>query len=214
MMPRGNALFETADIPKKLPRTFRGAQKEEAVPPREPTPEPPAPTEEPVADPVEVEVGEKPRKKRKDLTPERKKQLAEQLKKARVTSAANRTKKAKEKKLAELKRLEAEGSAPARAKHVPPAATNAKAPVRPAEPDLSEYEKQLQDKYENEYSHKIKDFEINHLKAQLAEKKAMATIKEVEEPKGKAPPVKDTISPCKNQRLLAKYRSLRSNRGY
>jgi len=39
----------------------------------------------------------------------------------------------------------------------------------------------------------------------------MVTIEE--EPKAK-PKVKDNISPCKNQRLLAKYRSLRGARGF
>tara|TARA_R110001592_G_scaffold92061_1_gene268827 strand:+ start:1319 stop:1972 length:654 start_codon:yes stop_codon:yes gene_type:complete len=214
-----NTLFEASSVPEKASAKAKLNYKE-------PEPEPeaaPEPEPEPESEPeqMELEIEEplaetKPKKKRKELTPARKAQLAEQLKKARLTSAKNRTANAKKKKLAELKTLENEvatNQVNTVVKKVGGLTTPA--PPKPnAEANLSDLEKRLREKYENEYSHKIKDYEINHLKSQLDKRNTLPPIKEIIEPIQKKAPVKDTISPCKNQRLIDRYKKLRGNRGF
>ena len=212
-----NTLFEASSVPEKASAKAKPNYKE---PEPEPAPEPePEPESEP--EQMELEIEEplaetKPKKKRKELTPARKAQLAEQLKKARLTSAKNRTANAKKKKLAELKTLENEvatNQVNTVVKKVGGLTTPA--PPKPnAEANLSDLEKRLREKYDNEYSHKIKDYEINHLKSQLEKRNTLPPIKEILEPIQKKAPVKDTISPCKNQRLINRYKKLRENRGF
>lgn len=219
-----NKLFEASDIPEKASAkaklNYKQPDPELVIQDRPPSEhkmgEGLAQPDSPInAEPkhIELEVEEpqqetKPKKKRKELTPARKAQLAEQLKKARETSAKNRTATAKKKKLAELKTLEGEVAAQQSNTKVDPS------PPKPiSEVNISALEKRLREKYENEYSHKIKDYEINHLKSQLDKRNTLPTIKEDVVPIKKAP-IKDTISPCKNQRLIDKYKKLRGTRGF
>lgn len=223
-------LFEATDIPEKIPKNFKKAQAQEAEQMQYINKGGVAMKDEPInkviSEPVqeqeeiELQVEEtKPKKKRKELTPERKAQLAQQLKKARETSAINRTAKAKKKKLAELKTLENEVATEqvnTVIKKVGGLPLGAPAPPKPkVEETMSEMEKKFKAKYDNEYSHKIKDYEINHLKSQLEKRasSAAAPAAPIAVPAKKVP-VKDTISPFKNQRMLDKYKKLRQSRGF
>merc|ERR1711935_346506 len=116
----------------------------------------------------EVEPKKTKGKHKKEMTPERKKILCEQLKKAREASALKRGTKAKEKKLKKLKEVESEveNSIIENIKKKTQITPTAKEPSISNEEMESKIEKRLRLKIENEYSHKYKDDKIELLKSQ------------------------------------------------
>jgi hypothetical protein len=183
-----------------------------------------------VAQPDEPINKKKPRKKRAPMSEERKKQLCEQLKKAREISAMKRSAKSKEKKLKKLKEVEAEvenSIVENIKKRVEPKSIEVthEKPKENTDDLEARIEKRLRMKLENEYSHKYKDDKIARLEEQLKEHKNKKISKPIEsldniqndvvETKQPKPtPVIDNVSNKQARTLMDKYKRIREKRGF
>jgi len=149
------------------------------------------------------------KKKKRVLTEEHKAKLREGLKKAREKSMAVRQAKGKQKKIQEVKKIEAEETEKNKDK-----IEKEKEKERLLEEKI---EKRLKAKYENEYNLKSKDTEIQILREQLSRNYshtpvAVPTQAEKAPKKEEPKSVKYNVnSPFKNTKLIDRYKNLYNN---
>lgn len=166
-----------------------------------------------IEQPIEIEEPVKKKgKHKKPMTAERKAELCERLKKARLVSQQKRGAKAKEKKLKKLKEVEAD----LENSMVEKITKKAKEKLVQKKEDNSEdlekkIEERLRKKLENEYSHKYKDDTINSLKEQLKELKENKKLKIIEEKKEEIKK-KEEVKSNKPLSLMDKYRLIQQGK--